>query len=127
MQKAKHTPGLTITALLLAVTLSGCASIAPRASVGHVAYVGSAVADIATSQAAFNRGAIELNPLLGESPNVARMAALKIGGFGLLRLLETTIENEIGRQLNWYEQILFWLVPTAIQTWAAIHNHRTAR
>jgi hypothetical protein len=53
----------TFTALALAVLLTGCASKATYRT-AQVAYVGSQVADVVSTQKALNAGAVETNPLM---------------------------------------------------------------
>ncbi len=116
--------------LLLAALLSltaGCASVAPRATPGHISYWATATTDIATSQAAFGRGAVELNSLLGENPSTGKMIVFKMAGFALFRILIGAIESEIGRSLKWFEELLVMSPAIGLQTWATINNHGVAR
>ncbi len=116
--------------LLLVALLSmtaGCASMAPRATPADIGYWGTATADIVSTQAALDRGAVELNSLMGESPSAAKMMIFKTAGYGLMRALENVLVGEIGEPLKWWQQFLVWLPAIGLQTWATINNHGVAR
>jgi len=116
-----------VAAAFFLVALTGCASVAPQASPAHIWFGASAAGDIASSQAAFDRGATEQNPLMGSSPTALKMAAFKGGGWVLMRTLEDALERDLGRPLNKWQQFLIWLPINAFQTWATFHNHGVCR
>lgn len=112
--------------LLALVPAIGCASIAPRPTVAHGAFLGVSTLDVISTQKALAAGAQEINPLLGDNPTALKMTAVKMVGWSLLRTIENTVEKEIGRDLRWYEQILFWAIPTGLTAWASAHNFGVA-
>ena len=116
-----------VVGVILVAMLSGCASVAPRATVANIGYWSTATTDIVTTQAALGRGAIELNSLLGESPGVARMVVFKMAGFALMRIVVSAIESTIGRRLKWLEELLVFSPVIGMQAWATIHNQGVAR
>ena len=114
-------------AAFLLVALTGCASVAPRPTVAHAWFGVSAVTDIASSQAAFDRGAAEQNPLMGDDPSVTKMVAFKVVGFAVTAAMVNAIEEQLGRDLTWLQEFLIWLPINAFQTWATFHNHGVCR
>lgn len=116
-----------LSSCLALLALAGCASIAPKPTIGHAGYIGTSGFDIYSTQKALDGGAVELNGIYGDNPSVAKMAAIKTGGFVVMRLLENVIEDEIGRPLRWWEQTLLFLPSIAINTWAGFHNLAVAR
>ncbi len=111
---------------LLAVTGLGCASLAPRPTIAHAGFLAASTVDVISTQVALGAGAQERNPFMGSNPSVLKMTAVKMAGWSLLRTLENTVEKEIGRDLKWYEQVLFWVIPTGLTAWASAHNFGVA-
>ncbi len=110
----------------LAISGIGCASLAPRPSVGHAGFLAVSTLDVVSTQRALAAGAQEINPLMGSNPTALKMTAVKMVGWSLLRTIENTVEQEIGRDLRWYEQVLFWAIPTGLTAWASAHNFGVA-
>ena len=115
-----------VTFIIASLTLSGCA-IAPKPNIAHAGFIAATALDIDSTQRALDAGFTERNPLYGSRPTSARMVAVKLAGWALLRTLENTLEKEIGRGLKWYERILFWAIPTGVTAWAAKHNYDLTR
>jgi len=115
-----------VAVLGLAGAGAGCASLAPRPSIGHAGFLAASTMDIVSTQRALDAGAQERNPLMGSNPTPARMVAVKMAGWSLMRTIEASVEDGLGRQLRWYEQILFWAVPTGLTAWASAHNFGVA-
>jgi len=112
---------------LLAFAGTGCATLAPKRSVAHAGFIAASAADVVSTQKALAAGATEKNPFMGDNPSAAKMAAVKLVGWSLIRTLEHTVESEIGRDLRWYEQVLFWAIPTGLTAWASAHNFNVAQ
>jgi len=110
----------------LAISSIGCASLAPRPTIAHAGFLAASTLDVVSTQKALGAGAQELNPIMGPNPSAMKMTAVKMAGWSLLRTLENTVEKEIGRDLKWYEQVLFWAIPTGLTAWASAHNFEVA-
>jgi hypothetical protein len=106
---------------------TGCASVTPKADPVHVAYFASATADVVTTQQALDRGAVEVNPLLGSQPSTGKLVAVKAAGWFAMNSLENYLEKRMNRSLKWWEKAFVWAAPIGIQSWAAYHNSRVAR
>ena len=114
---------------ILATAGIGCATLeplAPKANIGHAGFLAASTVDVISTQKALNAGAQELNPLMGTNPSPAKMTAVKMVGWSVLRTLENTVESEIGRNLRWYEQVFFWAIPTALTAWVSARNFDVA-
>lgn len=120
--RAKHRLVAAILCGALTVAGIGCASLAPRPTIAHAGFIAASTIDVISTQKALGAGAQELNPIFGQNPSVTKMAAVKLAGWSLLRTLENTVEKQIGRDLKWYEQVLFWAIPTGLTAWASAHN-----
>jgi len=119
---------LTLLALLVASAAgSGCASMAPKADPTHAAYLATAAADVVTTEKALQAGGEETNPLLGDEPSTGSVVAVKAVGWFGLRGLEALIEKKVDRPLHWWERILIWSTPIALQTYASFQNADVAR
>jgi hypothetical protein len=106
---------------VLCLLLTGCASVRPS-DTWHAAYIGTATADAVSTEAALRSGGVEINPLLGERPSPAKVAAFKVGGWFAVRGVESYVESQLDRPLHWYEKLALWGIPVAMQSWAAVHN-----
>lgn len=124
---SRTAPLVAAVALFSLVTVSGCASVAPRPEPTHVAYMAAAAADTISTQQALDRGGKEANPLLGSDPSGELMTGLKIGGFLGMRVLEEHIEDSLNREMKWWEKALLWAAPIGIQSYAAWHNSNVGR
>ena len=127
-QGSRATHRLVAAILCGALTVAGigCASFAPKPTIAHAGFIAASTIDVIYTQKALGAGAQELKPIFGQNPSVAKMAAVKMAGWSLIRILETTVEKEIGRELKWYERVLFWAVPTGLTAWASAHNFGVA-
>ena len=77
--------------ICMALIFGGCASTktGTRLNIGVVA---SGVADLATTRYAINRGAVEANPLMGQS--LLQQALVKAAGVGLIFAGTAVLENK---------------------------------
>lgn len=101
---------------------AGCASLAPKASPSHAAYLASSAGDVISTERALAAGAREANPLLGENPSTPKLIGVKVATWAGLRAFEEALEREFGRDLKWWEQAILWAVPAGLQTWATFRN-----
>jgi len=120
---------LIVAVAVLMVTASGigCASVRPQVSPGHVGFILASAGDVLSTNRALSSGATEQNPLLGGNPSTSKLLAMKVGGWAALRTIENAVEGEIGRPLHWWENLLFWAIPTGVSVWATQHNLYVAR
>lgn len=111
--------------------LTGCATLSPMRP-ERALWIGSAVADVETSQSAFGRGASEINPLISgvcgsKTPGRACMYGLKAGAYALFAGLEEVIRKENhGRLPGWYKWV-YWGLGIVAQGLVSIHNNGVAR
>lgn len=67
-----------LSALLLALALSGCATASSR---WELVAAGAALADIGSTGTGLERGGEEANPLYGASPSAGRVLALNVAAY----------------------------------------------
>lgn len=126
----RHILALTLAAL---IPLQGCAGTwkhaewSPAKPERAVWWAGAA-ADIHSSQQAFNRGAIEANPLIpcGEQPPAGCMLAAKaLVGYPIMVLAEGWLASmqPSGRLPAWTKWLI-WGLGGALQGLIAWHNSR---
>lgn len=118
---------ITLSCAFLTCLGSGCASMAPKADPMHAAYFATAAADVMTTQQALDRGAVEVNPLLGGQPSTGKLVALKAAGWFAVSSLESYLEKRMNRSLKWWERAIVWGAPIGVQSWAAYQNSNVAR
>ena len=80
-----------------------------------------------TTQQALDRGAVEVNPLLGGQPSTGKLVALKAAGWFAVSSLESYLEKRMNRSLRWWERAIVWGAPIGVQSWAAYQNSNVAR
>lgn len=87
--RQRHGVVLIIGILYLIIVLShcGCAHYTPREKLAFGVFVGSQVADGASTIHAINHGGLEANPLLDDRPSDEQVILLKAGSVGLCYLL----------------------------------------
>lgn len=117
----------TVAAMLLAcAAMTGCASMMPR-HLEHGAFIVTATADVVHTTAALDRGAQELNPLLGDRPGIRTLIGAKVLSWAVVVEIESAIEQAKGRLLHWWERVLLWAFPIGLNAWAAVHNAGVCR
>ena len=97
-----------IIVLILAITLSGCATVKesfrvkePYTTADKAFYtfaVGTQVTDYMSSKDAYSRGCIESSPLYGEHPSDAGLIAGKIASVTLITWLSNNIKDHTARK-----------------------------
>lgn len=132
--RRKRVSCLLITLLLLS---TGCAhtlqpdppgrweTLAPTTP-GRMATVATAIPDVLTTQNALARGGVEGNPVFtvpcGDTPGAACLTAVKAAWYVGISTLEYELAKSIGRELKWWESLLFHAAPVAFQVLASWHN-----
>ena len=105
-------------AAVACLLLFGCASVRPQLDPLHVAYIGTAGTEVYSTSYAVGAGAVETNAILGEQPNLAALIGTKVGGWLVLRFVESLLPEEAPRGMK----ILLWGVPVALQVYGTINN-----
>lgn len=120
-----------LAAIILLITLTGCASTWKAAEWSPLrpergVWAAGAAADIYTSQQAFDRGAVEANPLIpcGDQPSAGCLAAAKMFvGYPIMVLAEGWLASmQPSGKLPTWTRWLIWGLGGVFQGIIAYHN-----
>ena len=107
-----------VIVVFIMVLLTGCASVQPQVDPYHVAWIGTAVADTATTAYAIDQGLVETNLLYGGTPSSAVLIGAKVGGWFILRW----VDSQIPAGTSPWLRTLLWVPSIALQSYSTIHN-----
>lgn len=94
---------------------------------GHAGYIGAQTADVITTRYAIDQGATETNILLGDRPSTLKLIVWKTAIWLALRDMEVQWEKHLGRDLRWYERLLYWGPSIVLGVLAARINYENTR
>ena len=120
----KHSLTIAVVAFVLALLcfaliLAGCSTSATGRAL-NVGVISAGALDLASTRQAMERGAVEANPLMGQS--AAQQISVKAAGIGSVLALAALLEQ---RSLTWAH--VARIAAIALQVGVSVHNAGVAR